>query len=251
MYSKNFLSNVILRADFISEEISLRNELNNEVKSLIAKKFPIIEERIITETTVAISNDKHERINKEEKYTEWHFFSSNREMEFCITSKFIYINLTKYTSYEVLKNNFLIICNEFQKQYGNTMVHRIGLRYIDQIEPVSPQISISDWGKYWNNYINKKLLGGLYFLENNNVLTRYMSNIELNYDDVMLRFQYGIFNEDYPAVNKKNKFIIDTDIYSMGAYSFSDIENNIDRFHEKAKNYFENAIKEKLRKIME
>ena len=74
-----------------------------------------------------------------------------------------------------------------------------------------------------------------------------MASIEMNYTDCMLRFQYGIFNSDYPAPNKKREFILDTDVYSVGLYTMEEIADQIDAFHDRAKNWFEQSIKQPLR----
>ena len=73
----------------------------------------------------------------------------------------------------------------------------------------------------------------------------------MNYGDFMLRFQYGISNPDYPAPNKKQIFILDTDVYSVGLYSIADVTDVVNQYHEVAKDWFERAIKDNLRKKME
>ena len=75
--------------------------------------------------------------------------------------------------------------------------------------------------------------------------------IELNYGESMLRFQYGIFNKDYPAVNKQYSFLLDTDVYAQGVFEIHDLKLKLSEFHSKAKDIFEEAITDELRKKME
>ena len=77
-----------------------------------------------------------------------------------------------------------------------------------------------------------------------------MNLIETDYGDFNVRFQYGIFNSDYPAINKKKVFVLDTDVYATGIFEYDECDQYIINFHQKAKNYFEKSIRESLKIIM-
>lgn len=93
-------------------------------------------------------------------------------------------------------------------------------------------------------------MSGLDFPDEKDLIARNMSSLEMNYGDCMLHFQYGMFNTDYPAPNKKKAFILDTDVYSVGLFSVEETEKLMNQFHDKAKEWFEKSIKEALRTKM-
>lgn len=253
-YNNHFLTNVILRADFVFSEEELKHSISDKVKNLCVEMLPIFEERIINAQQLMVNGSMNfsNTIISNEKISEWHFLSGDRDKEICITNNSIYANFTKYTTYSELKEIFTSVFITLISEYPKVKINRIGLRYIDQIELPLEKKKRTNWKAYWNKYINTDLLNGLNFIVNDDdFLSRNMSSIEMNYTDYMLHFQYGIFNPDYPAANKKNLFIIDTDVYSTGLISSDEVENKIDEFHKQAKIWFENSIKDNLRKIME
>lgn len=251
-YKDHFLTNVILRIDFVSSEDQLKQELNPNVKATCIKHFPILEERKVEIQEVQINNnqDGNNTIINQESSFEWHFFGKNREKELAITSKCIFVDFKDYSNFTDFKSQFMEVLKHLIDVYPSIKLNRIGLRYIDQIALSLDKIVQKDWLSYWKKYISAPLLQGLSFPEENDFIARYMSIIEMNYGDHMLKFQYGIHNEDYPAPNKKPVFILDTDIFSVGLYNTEDLDKLLNIFHEKAKKWFEKSIKSELRKKM-
>lgn len=251
-YANHFLTNVILRIDFVSGESQLKTELSNAVKEICIKHFPIAEEKKVEIKEFRISNnpDIQSTIINAEAALEWHFFDKNREKELCITASNIFVEFKAYSSFKEFKEPFWEVLSQLLTTYPDIKLNRVGLRYIDQISMIGDKALRKSWVSYWTKYISAPLIQGLAFVDDDASLTRQMSSIEMNYGDHMLRFQYGIHNEDYPAPNKKRVFILDTDIYAVGLFSLDDIDANLVIFHEKAKAWFERAIKNALRKKM-
>ena len=249
-YKMDYLTDVILRLDFSVDCEDIKTELKTEIQSVIANYFPIPEKRS-TELQQVISSandpDKKELTIKTEKIIEWHYFGKNREKELVITSNYIYILIKKYNSFDILKKEFFDIVGALVKIYNDIKFNRIGLRYIDQVDLINDKTSRKNWHTYWSKYINSNLTSGLSFLDDDQKMSRYLSSIEMNYGDFMLRFQYGISNPDYPAPNKKQIFILDTDVYSVGLYSIADVENVISQYQNVEKDWFERSIKDSLR----
>lgn len=251
-YAKHFLTNVILRIDFVSGESQLKTEINTAVKEICIKHFPIAEEKKVEIQEFHISNNpelKSTMVNQQSAY-EWHFFGKNREKELCITDSNIFVDFKVYSNFEDFKNQFWEVLTQLLTAYPEIKINRIGLRYIDQISLVGDKTQRKNWKTYWTKYISAQLIEGLAFADADASLARHMNSIEMNYGDHMLRFQYGIHNEDYPAPNKKQVFILDTDIYSIGLFSLDEIDAYLGVFHDKAKAWFERAIKDALRKKM-
>ena len=150
-----------------------------------------------------------------------------------------------------LKEQFFEVLTALTKVYPSLKINRIGLRYVDQIEIAKEGTTRTSWASFWNKYIDSKLIQSLAFADDDKQIARQMNSIEMNYERFMLRFQYGIYNADYPAPNKKHSFIIDTDVYSAGLYDGDECNSLLDIFHEKASMWFEKSIKDALRKKME
>lgn len=252
-YKNHYLKNVILRVDFVSPEEMLKQSLLPEVKNICVKHFPIFEELKIETHQVQISREGSTVKNDVclEKISEWHFFGKDRNNELVITHSNMFVNFKEYESFADFKSQFFMILDKLVKAYPNIKINRVGLRYIDQIELASDKKVRKSWRNYWNKYLNTHLLQGLLFADNDMAITRHMSTLEMNYGDHMLRFQYGIYNEDYPAPNKKNSFVLDTDIYAHGLFSTDEVKDSVDVYHQQAKNWFEKSIKAPLRNKME
>ncbi|MFZ0034865.1 MAG: hypothetical protein WAK60_07750 [Sedimentisphaerales bacterium] len=60
-----------------------------------------------------------------------------------------------------------------------------------------------------------------------------------------------MFNPDYPAPIKKKIYTLDYDMYVTKLLGKTDIEQTLNRFHEKVNRSFEEVITDELRKIME
>jgi len=121
---------------------------------------------------------------------------------------------------------------------------RLGLRYINEI--TLPENNVLDW----TNYLDERLLTSLNFPQDPSKICRAFNNLELNYGDLIIRFQYGMFNADYPALIRKKSFILDYDAYYQGPQNLEDVKHNIDIFHEAIQTLFEYSISDKLRSLM-
>ncbi len=251
-YANHFLTNVIFRIDFVSEKEELKNNLDRGIKEACVKKFPIQESIEIEQKEVQVqqSEDGGKTITQStEKTTEWHFWGKNREKKLVITKNSMFIDFTKYKSFIEFKADFNVACKALQEVYPDININRIGLRYIDQIK-INDMSTVKTWKTYWNKYISSELVNALQFPDEDKAISRHMTSVEMNYGECMLRFQYGMFNNDYPAPNKRKEFVIDTDVYSLGLFEMGEVEDQMDLFHEKAEAWFEKSIKEALRKKM-
>ena len=252
-YKNHYLTNAILRIDFVSLEESLKESLKPEVKNICTKYFPISENRQVEFKQVRVNNGipQADNLIKLEKNMEWHFLGIRREKEITISSKAVVMNFKEYKTFDDFKNQFFEVFDVLTQHYPDIKINRIGLRYVDQIKLPLEKRKRKSWSSYWGKYINSCLVKNLQFVDDDLAITRGMNSIEMNYGNYMLRFQYGIYNEDYPAPNKKNIFILDTDVYSMGLFSIDDTKILVDIYHQQAEKWFEKSIKQELRKKME
>ena len=252
MYNKNFLTDVFLRYDYSASQPDLQDTINKEFRAVILEKFPIMEEKESIEKQVQFSMDQKDSVVvNEKKFKEWIFWDINRKNCLQINTNSIVFVIKSYTKFSDLREIYMTILSETEKYYPAIKFKRIGLRYVDQIE-LDNKRSVNKWYDFWKKYINLKLLKGIEFCENElqSGLTRQMNLIETNYGIFNVRFQYGIFNSDYPALNKKKVFVLDTDVYATGIFEYGECDQHIIEFHQKAKSYFEKSIRGNLKTIM-
>ena len=253
-YKKNFLEHAILRVDFSSQIEKLKEEINIDVKNKCMEFFPVFETQKIHKKEISVKNTPEgnpDITNKETEDTFWNFFNPQRNRQLAISSNFVHVDYKDYLDFENFGTPFCEVLTELLRKYPDIKPNRLGLRYVDKIRIPDLKKQGRTWGSYWKKYIAQNLLCGINFADDEGNLSRQMNSIEMNYDeDFMLRFQYGIFNEDYPATNKRTIFTIDTDIYSMKLFTLEEIRENIIIFNKKAEQWFEKSIKDPLREIM-
>ena len=250
-YTNHFLSIVILRLDFSTPITKINEALDPVLEAKCKEYLPILEKRKM-EFEFGVTKSPVEKPKGLSKQTvsEWHFFNINKTKELIFGENYIIFNYKEYSNFDDFKDVFSNVIDEFNKRYPETPIKRIGLRYIDRITLLADRTIKKSWYGFWKKYINTDLLHGLKFLDEEKLLARYMNSIEANYERCMVKFRYGIFNEDYPTPNIKKIFILDADVYSTGTYQNSDVSELLGLFHDKASSLFESAIKPALRKKM-
>ncbi|MFA0821547.1 MAG: TIGR04255 family protein [Methanomethylovorans sp.] len=245
-YAKNFLTNVIVRVDFLNE-IDLDDKIPIEISKQIMEFFPISEPKKLIGRTVKFNpvEKKMEFEGEDSTATEWHFHGKHRTKSLILTSKSFVIIYTVYDSFETLKSEFMsifkIISDVFTK---DLQINRFGLRYVNEIN--LNESNPMDWKKY----INDNLLQAFDFSSDNGVIARLLNNIAFNFDDIILNFNSGMHNPDFPAPIRKKIFVLDYDASYIGLIDFDEIEDSLIRFHSKIEEMFELSIKPPLREIM-
>ncbi|HEO1398272.1 TIGR04255 family protein [Legionella bozemanae] len=241
-YKKPFLKEVILRIDFPVPTPGLEKPIPENILKIILKNFPISEpQKLLThELQLSIDNVK----SKQSEITEWVFHSNERDKTLKISSSSMIIVVKKYTSFENLYVISKDVIEALYKKFKELIVNRIGLRYVNIIEPGgSDPLS-------WADYINEKMLGIIDFNERKDSITRAFHILEYNFNDIRVKFQFGIANPDYPAIIKKKQFVLDIDSYANGAFELQEILANIEAAHEKVQEIFESSITDKTRHMM-
>jgi len=243
-YKRDFLKSVIARVDFVNPLEIINKQVPKDLADLILRNFPLLEPRKAFSQELKISpKGGVDDITKSE-FQEWHFHGKNREKTLTLTHTSIIMNYRKFNTYRQMRNEFFDIIELFFKIFSDVLGSRLGLRYINEI-------SLSNGNPFeWEGYINSKLLGLFNVCEDNNSLSRIFHNLEYNYGDYNLKFQFGMHNPDYPANIVKKVFILDYDAYYQGVQVKEEILSNLDKFHTKIQQLFEYCIDEKLRKVM-
>ena len=241
-YSTPFLKEVIVRLDYSHPLIKLSKALPQNIRDNVSKSFPISEPREFFSRELEITKDATK--DKFVQGTDWVFHSIDRQKTLIIARGNVNISYKQYDSFDVLKKDFLPVVTELFSVYEDFQGKRLGLRYINEI--TLPENNVFDW----TNYLNESLLNNLSFPEDATKICRVFTTLELNEGDVIIRFQYGMFNPDYPAPIRKKSFVLDYDAYHQGALNLEDIIPKLDKFNATVKTIFEHSIKGGLRNLM-
>jgi uncharacterized protein (TIGR04255 family) len=241
-YRAPFLREVIVRLDFASPVTGLGKTVPPRLRDIISPWFPISEPREFIGKELLVTKDTTKE--KTVEGTDWYFHSMDRQKTLIVCRSNVNITYKKYDSFDVLKQDFLPIVEELFDAYNDLGGKRLGLRYINEIG--LSESNILDW----RNYLDERLLTGLSFPQDSNKICRAFNNLELNEGGLMIRFQYGVFNDDYPAPVRKKSFILDYDAYYQGPQDLEDVRHNLDVFHDAVQGLFEYSISDGLRKLM-
>jgi len=242
-YKKPFLQKVIVRIDFTAKFQLTQKGLPKKVSDALLSIFPIPEPRKVLAKQVQISPAG--TIENHEQQNHLFFHGKLRDKTLCITPDFLYIEITKYQTYEHLKEDFCAILDKLNEA-EEFSVNRFGLRYINNIE------LNEDEPLNWERYINGEILHMFDVTGDRSHLSRVFSNIVQHFDDGMqLNYNYGMHNPDFPSKIKRKSFIMDLDAYFQGVLGKDDIKSGIDIAHERIEELFENSITDDLRTLME
>ena len=242
-YQKSFLKQVIAKVDFASPIEQLEKGVPNKLLNAIVNSFPIIEPTEVLAHEVSIEENSVKA--KHTKSKQWNYFGKDRGKQLALTSQSIFVSYTTYTNYEEIKAQFGLVIDALIKAFSDTKASRFGLRYINQID-----LELDNPIK-WDKYIDSKLLGNHNFFVVNDEITRLMSIAEVIYDDISLRFQFGMPNPDYPAKIKRPLFILDLDASVSQAHDLSEVMSYMDNAHGRIQAIYERSITDALREKMD
>jgi len=245
-YRRNFLTNVIVRADFAAPLIGATDSWPVGITKTVLKGFPIEEERTAVQmmnmVPVAMSGSFQPPNVTSDR--EMHYYSLDRDYHLGLGRSFLFVETSKYKDFASLQQLFEPVAKDLFNSAPDLAVKRLGLRYINVISAAGKN------PLQWSGIVNPKLSSMLGFVKDSNRISRAIGNMEFNFDGIGLRLQYGVLNPDYPAVVKRKEFVLDMDAFSPGLASFGQMMDQLRALHEHVETVFENAIGGKLRKAM-
>lgn len=242
-YKKPFLSEVVARIDFVGPVAAFEKNIPAKVLKKIVSHFPIAEPTESIAQHIELGLDGAVK-QKEVRGKQWNFFGKEREKQLTIESGAVFVRYTKYSRFEDLKEEFQEAVNAIDENTSGIIAQRFGLRYINQFD--FDDLKLSNVNKYFN----ESLLGALPFSGYARNLTRNFHIIELKFDDIDVRFQFGFPNTDYPAVIKRPIFVIDIDAYAVTAHPISESLQYIEAAHGHIQTLFEESITAELKSKM-
>lgn len=241
-YRTPFLKQVIVRLDFSYPVLKLARTIPQGLREAISRSFPISEPKGFIGKELIVTKG----ITKEKTLegTDWYFHSMDRQKTLIVCRDNVNISYAQYDTFDVLKQDFLPIVTELFDTYDDFEGKRLGLRYINEI--ALPENDLLDW----SDYLDERLLTSLSFPQDPRRICRAFNNLELNHGDLIIRFQYGMFNPDYPAPIRKKSFVLDYDAHLQGPQNLDDVKHSVDVFHQAIQELFEYSISDGLRRLM-
>jgi len=245
-YKRNYLTSVIARLDFAIPPAEIDRELPADLVSRITERFPIPADPVdcLRRALAMRPPAGNLEVAGTERWKRWDFYTKARDRFVRIERDFFCIEYKRYRSFRTLKADFRAVTKWMAESFPESTYRRLGLRYVDTFT-FPDEGNPLDWGRW----INKKLLVALAVppSKERKFISRTMQNLELNYGDMQVRFQYGIPNPDYPSPVKQKQFVFDTDVYYTGLLEPVEISTKLDDFHRKVKELFEAHITDQMR----
>lgn len=250
-YAKNFITQVVLRADFAPGTVPMTQPLSEELLASLAE-FPIRStvNRAKTEFRIQKTAQGPVKNTSTRNFPEHNFVSEDKTGRVALSTDYIFLEVRRFGGYLPLRDLFLDILDALAAQYPGMKLRRLGMRYINEIKLPEPDAGPGLGAEFWEHYINPLLLGGLRFAANDGALARHMCSTELNYGIDRATIRYGIFNQEYPKPNRFRNFILDIDTYCQTDLAPASAARKLDDFHTAACSVFEAAITNALRDRM-
>lgn len=236
-FLKQYLEKVIIRIDFLTSADFVGEEISTQLNSVIMTTFPILEpkETLKQEFQISSSLEQQKIEQKNLRLKEWHYYDRYREKQLSITKDYFLIIYKKYESFQILKEHFDKILNVLFSLNPSIQFKRLGLRYINTLQGNKDK----DIFNFKSLKLNKDLLSMFNIPKEDDKpkISRGFQVLEFNYSNFNLRFQYGMYNPDFPAPIRQKLFTLDFDAYYEGLLSKdSNLIDTITSFH--------NAIKD-------
>lgn len=244
-YNKNFLDKVVVRIDF-SSEVKAFSTPPEELVAKFLEHFPIPEPINQLKAKIEINgDDPHPKFSQSVKNVTWVYHAKDRTSAIELSKTHFVLTLFKYDTYEGLRGLFQKMLRALLEVDNDFEARRIGMRYINLFN-INDGESPTDYSKYFNN----NMLCMLNIPGEREAIARAFNSLVLNYGDVNLLMQYGIYNPDFPATVRKKEFILDIDAYYQGPVDLADVEGEIDRFHDRIQVLFEQCLTDEMREEM-
>lgn len=249
-YAKNFITQLILRADFAPNTTPLLQP--GERLLAAADGFPLRSAANRTKNEVRIQKTPGGPVKdtRTTNYVEHNFQTEDKLRRIAVCSEYVFYETRVYEGYAAARDIFLDVLDAAAEQCPGMKLRRLGMRYINEIKLPEMDAGPGLGADFWERYINPSLLGGLRFAANDGALARHMSTTELNYGTDRATFKYGIFNNEYPQPNRRREFILDIDTYCMTELLPAQVPAKLDDYHHAAGSVFETAITDALRRRM-
>ena len=238
-YNKNYVEEIVCRLDFATPIDALKKSMPKQIFDVVKKFYPIAEPQDVIGTELNINPISGPAVNQVVT-KQWVFLSMDRLNKCTIESESIIFSIRKYSVFENLRSAIIDILNIVTQLFPENKGKRLGLRYINNI----PIKGHDDW-------IDEKFILAL-AAHKDEKTTKLLTTLEYAVidKDLNVRLVYGYNNPDYPAIMKREDFVLDIDSYATGIIYQEDISNFIDDMHFEVQDCFEKMITDTFRNAL-
>lgn len=245
-YEKNFLSRVIFRVDYPKIlDLDLK-EPTAEFQKNIINKYPKVKEKHIDNVKFKLAlNGKDTGSSEKQTELAWEFTDKENKKRVFISSDHVSIEyINYYSGFTEIYDDINLIINNLIEFYPVKIANRIGLRYINEIELDGSRF---EWSNILKPHIHNPTTE--FIPQTDNVL-RSMHSLDVREDEFNLKFQFGMWNSEYPSPIKRKEFVLDYDCILKKEIEITEVFPISDELHNIIKKWFENSIDDGLREKM-
>lgn len=245
-YRSNFLTHVIVRADF-DPVAELGGHVRPTLSQRIGDLFPVVETKPTSEVRLVVGPGGPQMTNE----TVGAVFEHRRGDAPLPLVALARDNLSieygaAYADFGQLRGELAQILNWLAELHGAaTSIKRLGMRYINEI--VFPTGHALDWDGLINPSLIDSVKAGV--LENMRI-KRSTRSFEVLNDDFAMHIHYGLFNPDYPSPLVRRHFVLDIDAYSERRMAVPEALSCFDALNSACDESFESSIARGLRDHM-
>ncbi len=234
-----FIKEVVFRLDF-KQSPNLTKDFLDKIRETLKGEFPDTENQSIV--TLELGVQQAERVLREKTSPVVVLLNKKTNNRMIFEPNALSFDIASYENYTKFREIVNVVISSMLAYNPSIQVSRAGLRYINQI-------SLPDGSPFdWSNKIAEELRCGLGFPELRSNLLKAMGVWEFDQDDCRIRFQYGMFNSEYPNRISKKEFALDYDCYCTEEGPLTSVLLNMDRFHKTIKGLFDRSIGDELSK---
>lgn len=250
IYKKNFLREVICRADFTNPSLNINPDSLLLFKDKLGIPDVELKQNEIKSVELKLSaNDPAFDIKTVGRSGT---FSLNGGIEKIIIDPMsISLTVNSYTDFKTFYDLFTKAFNTLLDVAEIKEFKRLGLRYINVFNNLPDINTLADWAKYLDkSFIS--FYANIVMPDQSFSLRRNMNNIIFSNGDYILSTNIGVWNENFPGKIINQEFVLDLDCYIDNFILDSDeiikrpiIMNSVNT------NFFNKIITNELKKIMD
>lgn len=239
-YSRNFLANVICRADF-PLNLRLGNERPVEFQERLAPAFPKASEGVMLQAEVP--GGVPQSISLKQPVIQWKFFSRNMNSQVNLQRDFLSVETQEYVAFDEFRATFEAPFDLLRELYKPPVITRLGLRYQNHVSLEEGEATD------WSGYVVSPLVEHLKF-EHGGELIQDTHTMRFDSGDIHVGFRYGVHNPDSPGPVRQRKFILDIDCYVRDDIELDDVLERLEALNREATDVFERSIGDNWRELM-
>jgi len=239
-YKRNFLANVICRADF-PLNLRLGSEKPITFQERLASMFPKASEGVILQAEVP--SGVPQNISLKQPVIHWEFFARDMSSKVDLQRDFISIQTQKYQNFQQFWTLFETPFQLLREIYNPPVITRLGLRY-QNLLPFETGDAAD-----WNGYLVPPLIEHLKF-KHGKILVKDSHFLQLDSGEIHINFKYGVHNPDYPGPSRQRQFTLDIDCYIRDDIELDDVAERLKDLNEEATDVFERSVGESWRELM-